>query len=193
MSDERYVSIFNTTLLSTVTVTGNDSNAIGGGIALEMDTGSIATVVIEDSVIESNTAVKVGGLNADTVPALEIRDTDIRFNTSTASQGGVLLDDAPAVLERVVLEGNTGVTVGALQAQGYNRGSVTLIDVVAADNVLSVPGGNGYGIYLKGDATFGSVLERVQVALGEHERAPIVGRGPDRRGQGPGRQCHGDL
>ncbi len=165
-----------TTLLSNLVVDNNSAGDRGGGIAIDLDhLSTTAVVVVEDTVVDANDAVTAGGLLAQDCPALEVRNVDITNNVAAANHGGAQLIDAVATLDGVTLQANTGVTVAAMQAQTYANGPVTLVDVVAVDNVLTQA--NGHGILLKGDETYGSVLQRVEVARTTRAAGAIWGGG----------------
>lgn len=149
-------------LLANLVVDANTAGDAGGGVEIDLDhlaTG--VSVAIEDVTLSNNDAITAGGLHALQVPALGLLRVDVIGNTGAANFGGIQIDDAPAVLEDVMLQANQGVTVGAMQIQTFNNGGATLRDVTVLDNVITQT--NGHGVLLKGDAVYGSVLERVEV------------------------------
>ncbi len=139
--------------LDHVTLSGNVSGGDGG--AVDIGQGSLASLVLNDSVIAGNTAAaNGGGINDDGL--LTIRDSTIEGNTAGGVEGGggiFITENGSASLEHSTIAGNQAWIGGGIFDQGtlsILSGSV-ISGNTSTESRFTIPTGGG-GIATKGNA-----------------------------------------
>ncbi|MDJ0785080.1 MAG: DUF4347 domain-containing protein, partial [Desulfosarcinaceae bacterium] len=129
-----------------------DENAASGDLDIT-DALTITGADASTTIIDANGLDRVFHLNASAAN-LTLTDLTIQGGDTTAEGGGIYVEDGSAQLiaSRVIVTGNLAGNGGGI----YNRGTITLTDVVISDNGYAGTFEGG-GLHNKEDATLTNV------------------------------------
>jgi predicted outer membrane repeat protein len=141
------------------TIANNYSGGVGGGIGDENGQG---TLIVQNSLIQGNSAFGNGGGIAAGGPTTTITSTEIKGNSSGGNGGGLLANGATLTVLTSTFAGNTATGNGGaieLETTGTGANGSTITDTTITGNSALNNGGNTFGGGIEAPVAFsGSVV-----------------------------------